>query len=66
VFYNGVTLEDIHGGGFEKGVTTKDGGTTRNGIQGSCTLFRACLIRENLEIEGYEKERWESEEKEES
>jgi hypothetical protein len=47
VFYNGVTLEDIHGSGFEKGVTTEDGGTTRNGIQGLCTLFWACLVRES-------------------
>lgn len=28
-----MTLEDIHGSGFEAGVTTKDGGSTVNGIQ---------------------------------
>ena len=32
-FYNGVTLEDIHSSGFEKGCTTKDGESTVNGIQ---------------------------------
>jgi hypothetical protein len=32
-FYNGITLEDIHGPGFEAGVPTKDGRSTVNGIQ---------------------------------
>jgi hypothetical protein len=32
-FYNGVTLDDIHGSSFEKGCTTKDGSSTVNGIQ---------------------------------
>jgi len=33
-FYNGVTLEDIHGAGFEAGNKTVDSTTTVNGIQG--------------------------------
>lgn len=33
VFYNGVTLEDIHGQGFEKGNITKDTKSTVLGIQ---------------------------------
>jgi hypothetical protein len=33
-FYNGATLEDIHGSGFEKGCVTKDGETNLLGIQG--------------------------------
>ena len=37
-FYNGVTLEDIHGPGFEVGVTTKDGSSTINGIQAMAEL----------------------------
>jgi hypothetical protein len=33
-FYNGVTLEDIHGPGYVEGRATKDAGTEVLGIQG--------------------------------
>jgi len=33
-FYGGVTLEEIHGEGFEKGQTKRDGRSTVLGIQG--------------------------------
>jgi hypothetical protein len=42
-FYNGVTLEQIHGEGFEKGNTTRDGRSKVLGIQGSCCLSLCSL-----------------------
>jgi len=42
-FYNGVTLEQIHGEGFEKGNTTRDGRSEILGIQGSCCLSLCSL-----------------------
>lgn len=37
-FYNGVTIEDIHGPGYKLGEVTRDTASTVNGIQGS-SLF---------------------------
>lgn len=39
-FYNGVTLDEIHGEGFKSGDTTKDSKSTILGIQGSCSESR--------------------------
>lgn len=40
-FYNGVTLENIHVDGFEKGKITSDGETTVLGIQGALSHLPA-------------------------